>query len=473
MKFALLFISVIFTKNIQTETVFEIINQLHEEFEIYTILEFVNNETSDILPNLKLPHLIIGNETATKLRESQGERVLSFVRIDVIHLTDLEAFIKPSLVNLHLGEILFYTNSTWSDEDEWQWLFEWCWNEGFWRVLLMNNAEQYLTMDCIPEMKIKTVTLEAFFAMRRHPIVNLQGYTVKVALGHNPPRVSAFYDDDGVLQVGGFYGHIVNMFIAQFNATVDYVLMPNMSTYSVLSCIESILEQTSDICSDAILFGNGIETTRPLHVVSSHLVVPFDKPLENYHYFRKPFATDVWICIAVTFISTIVLLVLVEYKEYGRFRLVNSILTTFSSFLCASFSVEHFSPAYHYGLETILIFSGFMISNFYLAVLSALLLTKIYEREIESIQDVLTHNLTILTTEFQQYVLEVTKASPQIRRQTITVSEEEAVSNMQIFVSTNNEEVSRRGCDNRYWRNSNARILAAATPSHVSHGKYI
>ncbi|XP_005179833.3 uncharacterized protein LOC101895650 [Musca domestica] len=430
MKYILLLI-LIRIEDIQTASIVQVIEKIRKEFDIYTLLLFVSHDaTSEALDSPSLPQLVVVNETAKDLRRSQGQRVLSFIRLETTGLAELNEIIKPSLINLHLADILFYTNSTWSEETEWQWLFEWCWSEGFWRVLLMNDAAQLLSMDCIPEMSITSVTLEEYFAKRKHRLVNLQGYPVKVAVGHKPPRVSAFFDDEGNLQMGGYYGHIVNMFVEQFNATMDYIIMPNMSSYSVLSCIDSILEQTSDICGDAILFGNGIETTRPLHVVSSHLVVPFDKPLENYNYFRKPFTLDVWICIAISFVSSVVLLLIIEYKEYGRLRLVNSIFTTFSSFICSSFSVEHLSPKYHYGLETILIFSGFMLSNYYLAVLSSLLLTKIYEREIDSIQDVLDHNLTIVTTEFQQYVLEVTKASPQIRRQTVVFSEEEAVANM-------------------------------------------
>ncbi|XP_061392260.1 uncharacterized protein LOC133327733 [Musca vetustissima] len=434
MKFILVFIIIICIKDAQPNLINQVIDKIQKELDIYTLLLFVNQETFDVLESPNLPQLVIGgNETAKDLRRSQGQRVLSFIRLDVFGLEDLNEFIKPSLFNLHLADVLFYTNSTELEEDEWHWLFQWCWTEGFWRVLLMNAAEMYLTMDSIPEMNIKSVNLNDYIVMRKNRVVNLQGYPVKVAVGSKPPRVNAFFDEEGNLQLGGYYGHIVSMFISRFNATMDYVIMPNMSSYSILSCIESILEQTSDICSDAILFGNGIETTRPLHVVSSHLVVPFDKPLENYNYFRKPFTIDVWICIAISFISTIVLLILIEYKEYGQLRLVNSIFTTFSSLICASFSVEHLPPIYHYGVETILIFSGFMISNYYLAVLSALLLTKIYEREIESIQDVLDHNLTIVTTEFQQYVLEVTKAPDRIRQQTVVFTEEEAVRNMQLL----------------------------------------
>ncbi|XP_073821287.1 uncharacterized protein [Musca autumnalis] len=427
-----LLVILIFTNNICSETINKVAESFQKEFDIYTLLQFVNNETRDFLVNPNVvPQLVIGNETATTIRRSQGERILSFIHLDVIHLGDLEDVIKPSLINLHLAEILFYTNSTWSREDEWQWLFEWCWTQGFWRVILMNNVDQYLTMDCIPEMEIKSVTLDEYYAIRRHRVVNLQGYPVRVAVGHHPPRVSAIYDDDGVLQVGGFYGHIIKMFISHFNASVDYITLPDMTAYSVLTCMEAIREQRSDICSDAILFGNGIETTRPLKIVTSHLVVPFDKPLENYNYFRKPFTVEVWLCIAFTFLATVLLLAVIEYKEYGSPRLINSIFITFSSILCASYSVEHFSPIYHYGLETILIFSGFMISNYYLAVLSALLLTKIYEKEIETIADVLSHNLTIATTEYQQYVLKVTKAPDEIKRQTIVLPEEDVVNNLQ------------------------------------------
>lgn len=70
-----------------------------------------------------------------------------------------------------------------------------------------------------------------------------------------------------------------------------------MSHSSILSCIEYIREHQADICSDAILYGTGIETTRPFCIVTSGLMVPFDTPLEMYNYFRTPFTNIVWLII--------------------------------------------------------------------------------------------------------------------------------------------------------------------------------
>ncbi|XP_058974732.1 uncharacterized protein LOC131800890 [Musca domestica] len=434
----------IFLKNSQAESPLEIISKFYQEFDIYTLLIFTNNGTRELLQDFQQPQLVIagedgGNGTFKDLRQTQGERVLSFVSLDDMEFSYLEEVFKPVLVNLHLANIIFYTNGNWSTEEEdggeeqWLWLFEWCWQQGFWHVLLASGGAEvenkYLSMDSIPQMKMKSVSLEEYFEMKRNRVVDLQGYPIKVAVGNNPPRVTAFFDEEENLQLGGFYGNTILMF-TEANATLEYIIMPNMSQYSILSCIESIVTQTLDICSDAILFGTGVETTRPQIIVTSRLVVPFDRPLENYNYFRMPFTEEVWILIAITFVSTLILLMLVEYKEYGELRIINSLFTTFQGIICAGFSVEHFSLPYHYGVESILIFSGFMLSNYYLAILSALLLTKIYKHEIDSIADVISHNLTIVTTGFQQYVLEITDAPAEIRRQTVLFTEEEAVANM-------------------------------------------
>lgn len=122
-----------------------------------------------------------------------------------------------------------------------------------------------------------------------------------------------------------------------------------------------------------------------------------------------------------------------EYKEYQRLEVTRNIFTTFESFICGSINLKHLSPKYRYGLETLLIFSGFFLSNFYLAYLSSILLTKIYQEDIDSIQDVVEHNLTILTTEFHQFVLEASQASPLVRQQSIVVSEEMVAENLKIL----------------------------------------
>ncbi|XP_073828934.1 uncharacterized protein [Musca autumnalis] len=424
---------------ILTEPLAQVLQKFQQNFDIHTLVVFGGNGTFDFWDNypeiIQQPRVIIRHEVAHALRESQGDRILSFINLDTNDMDYLEEILKPSLLFLHLRDILFYTNTTWSPErgEEWLWLFEWLWEQGFWRVLLMNEADQYLAMDCIPKMQMKSLTLESYFQMRKQKYLDLQGVAFRTALGNNPPRANAYFDEDGQLQVSGFYGNTLTAFAHAYNATLEYVLMPNMSSYSVLDCMQSLRDHEADICADAILFGTGIETTRPFYIVVSTLMVPYDAPLEKYKYFSMSFTGQVWLVIGITFLCTLALLVIVEYKEYRRLSLIDNFFTTFSSFLCASWSLEHFSQNYRYGLETILIFSGFMLSNYYLSVLSALLLTKIYTREINSLEDVVERNLSILTTEFQQWILEVTNATPLMRQQTVVVDEEFVVKNKRLL----------------------------------------
>lgn len=432
LSFVILLISLTDT---QTENPEEILNKLSVELDIRTILIFVSkNASTERWPkseNLLLPpQLVLTDENATDLRGSQGERVLSLVLLDNIEETYLEELVKPSLLNLHFQDVVFLTNSSILTAEAWYWLFSWCWMQGFWHVLLANEANEYLSMTPLPEMLIVRVSLSEYIDIRNRRFSNLQGYPVKVTAGNNPPRAFVYYDDEGELQVGGFYGTVVDIFSDQYNATKDFVIMPDMEQYSVLSCIEYITEHLADICTDGILFGGGIEITRPLWIVNGRLMVPFDIPLENYNYFRMPFTNRVWFIIFFSFICSTVLLILVEYIEYRRLVVLKNLFRTFESFICSSINLNHLSPKYRYGLEALLLFSGFFLSNIYLAYLSSILLTKIYRREIDSIHDVVEHNLTILTTDFHQFILETSQASPLVRQQTKLVTEDVLIENL-------------------------------------------
>lgn len=429
-----LLILLAFLGHIQTQTTEEVLSKLNRELDIRTILIFGGNTTSEIWPKAEnfdfLPQLVITHENVTDLRESQGERVISLIFVDYINETYLEDIVKPTLLNLHLQDIVFLTNSTLLTTEPWEWLFLWCWSQGFWHVLLMNAANQYLTMMVLPVMSILKVNLPDYFKIRHQRHSNLLGYAVRVTVGNNPPRVHAYYNSEGVLQIGGFYGNIVKMFVGQYNATLDYAIMPDMEQYSVLSCIEYILEHRADICTDAILFGGGIEITRPMQIVNGRLMVPFDTPLENYKYFRMPFTSLVWFVIFISFVCSTILLILVEYIEYQRLEVLKNIFNIFESFICSSINLKHLPPKYRYGLEALLIFSGFFLSNIYLGYLSSILLTKIYRRDIDSIRDVAEHNLTILTTDFHQFILETSHASPLVRQQTKLVTEDFLIENL-------------------------------------------
>uniref|UniRef100_A0A2Y9D4M9 Ionotropic receptor n=1 Tax=Stomoxys calcitrans TaxID=35570 RepID=A0A2Y9D4M9_STOCA len=436
MKLSLLYLLALLP-NININIVYSkyVLDEFEKELDVYTIVVFISNTSSEIWhEELNLnnhPKLIITNESASGLRASIGERVLSIITIDDIEESYLEHIVKPSLLKLHLKDLLLITkDSLMPTVDKWQWLFEWCWHQGFWHVLLMDRDQQYLTMDPIPEMSIRSILLAEYLKQRHRRIDNLLGYPIQVTVGNNPPRVSAVLDDDGNLELSGLYGNVVKIFISKFNATLDYVFMPNMSSYSVLNCMEYIREERADICADAILFGSDIETTRPLFIVFSRLVVPFDKPLEMYKYFQKPFNTQTWLLILFTFICTLALIIVVEYYQLRSFRFLDNFFANYESFICACANLPHLSQNYRYALEAILIFCGFMISNIYLAYLSSILLTKIFRREITSLEDVVSHNLTILTSNFQQYILEVSQASPLVRQQTIVANEEFILKNM-------------------------------------------
>lgn len=427
---------------IQGENLEETLLGFKKELDIYSIIAFGYNVTTEIWPrsdNLELPpQFLITHENVTNLRGSQGERVLSLLFVDYFEKIYLEEIFKPSLLNLHWKDVLFYTEKSLESVESWEWLFSWCWREGFWHVLLMNEHEGYLTMETLPVMLIKPTTLTEYLRVTKRRPMDLKGYPIRVTVGNYPPRVNAYYNEEGELQLSGFYGRAAKMFISQFNATMEYVIMPNMSHYSVLSCIEYILEHWTDICSDATLYGNGIETTRPFFIVTGCLMVPFDTPLENYKYFRMPFTNQVWLIIFLSFISSTALLILVEYKEHKRIEIIKNLFSTFESLICCSISLNHLSAKYRYGLEALLIFSGFFLTNCYLAYLSSILLTKIFRRDIDSIRDVAEHNLTILTTDYHQYILEVTNATHLVRQQTKLVSEEEYLINLK---SINSEYV--------------------------------
>lgn len=66
-----------------------------------------------------------------------GDSVLSLIFLDYIEKSYLEDVVKPSLINLHLKDVVFVTNSSLSSLDEWIWLFSWCWLEGFWHMAML------------------------------------------------------------------------------------------------------------------------------------------------------------------------------------------------------------------------------------------------------------------------------------------------------------------------------------------------
>ncbi|XP_073828910.1 uncharacterized protein [Musca autumnalis] len=257
---------------------------------------------------------------------------------------------------------------------------------------------------------------------------NLQGYVIKVAVGNNPPRAQIFKQGANEFYIGGIYCKLLRLFAQHYNASLEFVYQPYEASYSLLQCIRDIKNHTVDTCADGISYSDHIMTTRSPKLYSSILLVPYDEPLELYHYFLRPFRDKVWALLIVSFITAVLTITWIEYMKTGRMQWIYNTLIAFQGMLYIPFYIRNIPQPHRTILELFILVAGFSLSSCYLAYLSSLLLKKIYKSNISSLQDIIDRNMSILIKRYDQFMWNHYGAPEAMKQQSQLVSEEFLVS---------------------------------------------
>lgn len=145
---------------------------------------------------------------------------------------------------------------------------------------------------------------------------NVNGYQVRVAAYNNVPR-SFIYSDKNCKRIyAGYYMRFARAFIHNINAAFKPVYTPNDSSEN---CIQFILNNTVDMCADALVKNSKtFSVSRELRIAPANVIVPHGKPLLSYRYLAAPFNTKVWIALGTYVFLISGFLCLIHWLRSGK-----------------------------------------------------------------------------------------------------------------------------------------------------------
>ncbi|XP_037719998.1 uncharacterized protein LOC119553612 [Drosophila subpulchrella] len=358
------------------------LNNLYQ-VELNVFLEFGNG--SDILAAARQPFI---PSLLTKNTETQFvmEGNYSSCTLTVLYLED--EYLHRGLNYLanwlwkyqHLQVLIFYKGETYQNLPE---IFSYSFGKGFVEILVMlPNSDGLYSFMPYQNMRILHFnTVKEFYDhSRKKPDFN--GYNITSGLlTAGAPRSFSFRDRNNRLILSGYMLRMVLEFINHFNGSVRL-----MDVVRVKDGLELLANRTIDFFPFLIRPLHKFAMTNILYLESCGLIVPSSRPLPNWVYLIRPFTFSTWITWLFMFIyCSLALRILTR----GQISLSTAFLIIFRLVLYLSCGSDMGTrPSHHrFLLFIILTTSGFILTNLYLAQLSTNLAAGLYEKQINTWED--------------------------------------------------------------------------------------
>ncbi|KAH8280313.1 hypothetical protein KR018_002426, partial [Drosophila ironensis] len=372
-----------------------VINELNEQL-LITVNIFILNQTDYTVShqhtNTTTNMIYTSNEflNATDLRNHLGEENKLFV---VMGSAPPYIFFRQLNLCFQKSDFLLVIDNN-LEPQQWMQFIEFAFKLGYVKLLIHSRLSgvsfhQFL----FPKLGIRPTTVEAY-AKLRNSFADLAGYPVRVAVYNNVPRCLIYQDPQGKVVYAGYYMRFAKAFLDSRNATFQPV---HTAGDTPQLCTVALLNNTVDMCADALVRRPELfSVTDEFRIASANVVVPHAKRLIPYRYLTAPFRTSVWLCLAIYVFLIGALMGLMHWLQTRRWDYSKQLLEVFSSLLFAAFNVNDIHGCKRYIILAVLFSAGFVYSTEYLGLLNSILISEVFEKQIETFEEMAKRNISLL-----------------------------------------------------------------------------
>uniref|UniRef100_A0A1I8Q0I6 Ionotropic glutamate receptor C-terminal domain-containing protein n=1 Tax=Stomoxys calcitrans TaxID=35570 RepID=A0A1I8Q0I6_STOCA len=442
-----------------------IINNLNEHLNIEWNLIVVKSPADDqqaILRGVYKPKIIV-----TKLCEINAEAAAPYVRTELIyenHSHNLLAIVwvnesmemqqkVPSdfskvnsvanfeymahMTNTHLRK-LHFVHILWLVHgvrlDYLKDYAEICWRLGFTRTLFYGHSSLYV-YNRFPHMQVEKLdSLRQYYA--REEIHNFHQHPLKFPITASPPRCYRFAGRDNQTVYAGYMYQIIMTFIRHFN--FSFIEYPHdYHKDSKTSLIKALVAGDMDFAAFLTYPKRSFDTSDVLWNGHVYIAVPNASPIPKYQYFEKPFDFYIWLLYGLVILAASLDVAGMKYMKYRVWDLCQSFMYIWSMALY-QYQLPPPIQSWRFNLLSICLFVyNFIMMNFYLCILSSMLVSTVYEHQINTIEDLAFTQLRFnITKTDMEYYRESPGISPIILR-LFLLDDGIALDNLKRNLSTN------------------------------------
>ncbi|KAH8302320.1 hypothetical protein KR044_005102, partial [Drosophila immigrans] len=374
----------------QTSGITQIVMQLNAKYKT-NLNVFINSEdfTLDFqlleTPAIQL-QMTIKNFQEFSLHGNFSNNALIIVFIRFPPLDPAVAFHLQSLLRerheLHIVFISEEDPNIWQED-----LYKFCFERGFINTLLIHQAnETQLLYSYNPYPKIKTIKLPQLkdYFNRWQILQNFHHFPIRTLQDTVEPRLIRYVNRKGEIVRAGYLMTAIKDFTHRYNATIEFLpILPEEKAFQ--TAFAMIAQKKFDIMAFIKETSWNMSNTEPLHLLHGYIAVPHSRPIASYLYFGRPFTWTLWLAVFATVIYGMVML----YFSYGsdRSELGRHLLSSLSHILFISYPRNNISYWEQFAIHYIMVLGGFVLTNLYLAMLSSMLTSGLFEPQLHTLQD--------------------------------------------------------------------------------------
>ncbi|KAH8346406.1 hypothetical protein KR084_011743, partial [Drosophila pseudotakahashii] len=401
----------------------QVLHELNRAFqtELNVFIDFEDFGSSNVLHKLTTPRILLSSSSREardlRIRGNFTERALIVVQLADSGLDPKVAQILPHLMHtLHELHIVFISVK---EPEFLKDLFTYCFQHGFINVLLIhrNNLYSYHPYPSIQPIELLNITE---YLNRGRKNRNFQGYPIRTLRTTLAPRDFEYVNDQDELVRSGYLFMAVKELTYRYNATLESVPLPDLPEFESYAAVRNMLvtKKVEIICYFKDFRWN-VAYTAPLSIIPEYFMVPHARPISSYLYYSRPFSWTLWLVV----ISTVLYGTLMLYLTAGRNEFGECLLHSLSHILYNSHQRIRTAGWRDIAIHVILTVGGFVLTNVYLATLSSILTSGLYEEEFKTLEDLVRAPYPSLHDEFYRRQMQTNALIPEVlRRNSITLN---------------------------------------------------
>ncbi|XP_041563307.1 uncharacterized protein LOC108144141 [Drosophila elegans] len=404
-----------------SQVIYELNQALRTELNVFIDFEDFGSFDHVHIPRIQLTSKIDGSENL-RIRGHFTEQALIIVELKDSGLDPKVANFLPNVLDgLHELHIVFMSKGEplFPKED----FYSYCFKKGFVNVILIYGKDLYgyLPYPSIQPIKLSNISE---YLNTRGIIRNFRGFPIRTLRSKLAPRDFEYHNDQGELVRAGYLFTGVKEFTYRYNATLESVPLPHVPEHATYKAIVEML-MTKDI--DVVCYVTPLEIwfkvphTAPLSILTEYFIVPHARPISSYLYFSRPFTWTLWLVVALTVFYGSLMLYLTSGR--ARIEIGKCLLYSLSHILYNCHQTIRVAGWRDVFIHVVLLISGFVLTNVYLATLSSILTSGLYEEEYHTLADLANAPHPSLHDDFYRIQLLAKTFLPEaLRRNSITLN---------------------------------------------------
>lgn len=404
----------------------DILSQMSVELKTRTLVYFGYSIESFDHFDLKSeePKLLVHKNISEEFQIFHDEPVIiiTILEPDLDYNLEIVEVLRSYLKDRQYNDIFLIDKSANSDKSYME-ILRTYWNTGFPRVLLFDSLEQLWSLQPYTFFEVKKKSLKEYLMNRDK--VNLKGYPLRVLVTNDPPH--CFVDEQEQPHSPNRYkGSIITIFkifADKLNASFQAVPFPGLRRYFTAECVDIVSKDEAEACGSIFIRTYMYATSQPVRLNRVAIMAPFGNPIDKFYYFFRPFDFYVWLGTGLIVVYIAAMGSLLHRWHFGNWDVGQYLLLAVETLLSRGLTLPQCSSGSKLMLFLLLFAIGFVLSNLYVALLSMMLTTKLYQRPIENIADLKAANVSILLQQHNLRPNSIYGSSEELRERFLLVEE--------------------------------------------------